>query len=203
MSALVRKPAPAFKATAVVNGGEFKDLSLESYKGKYVVLLFYPMDFTFVCPTELVAFNDALDKFKAVNCEVIGISCDSRFVHLSWVNTPRKQGGLGTDFKLPLLADQTQQISRDYGVLLEQDGHPLRGLFIIDEKGVVRMMQCNDLPVGRSVDETLRLVKAFQYTDVHGEVCPANFTVETAKAKPGLVADPKGKLAYFEAVNKA
>jgi len=189
--AQISKPAPFWEGKAVVNG-EFKDIKLTDYKGKYLVFFFYPMDFTFVCPTEIIAFSDRVQEFKKINTEVIAVSVDSVFTHLAWTNTPRKQGGLGK-MKIPLLADLTKQISKDYGVLLEDVGHTLRGLFIIDDKGVLRQITMNDLPVGRSVDETLRLVQAFQYTDKHGEVCPAGW-------KPGsdtIIPDPKEKLNYF------
>ena len=167
----VLAPAPYFSGTAVVKG-EFSTLKLTDFVGKYLILLFYPLDFTFVCPTEIIAFSDRFKEFQDLNTEVVGISTDSQFTHLAWVNTPRKQGGLGS-INLPLLSDLTHQISKDYGVYLEHLGHSLRGLFIIDGKGIVRQITMNDLPVGRSVDETLRLVQAFQYSDVHGEVCPA------------------------------
>lgn len=170
----VTQQAPHFKGTAVVNG-EFKELSLDNFKGKYLVLFFYPLDFTFVCPTEIVAFSDKANEFHDVNTEVVAVSVDSHFSHLAWTNTPRKNGGLG-NMNIPLLSDLTKQISRDYGVLLETPGIALRGLFIIDPNGIVRHMSVNDLPVGRSVEETLRLVKAFQYVETHGEVCPANWT---------------------------
>nr|AHL38196.1 peroxiredoxin 4 [Cyanea capillata] len=189
--ALISQPAPHWEGKAVVNG-EFKDLKLSDFKGKYLVFFFYPLDFTFVCPTEIIAFSDRIDEFKKINTEVVACSVDSVFTHLAWINTPRKQGGLGK-MRIPLLADLTKQIAKDYGVLLENEGNTLRGLFIIDDKGVLRQITMNDLPVGRSVDETLRLVQAFQYTDKHGEVCPAGW-------KPGadtIVPDPKEKLNYF------
>uniref|UniRef100_A0A8C4Z7F2 Thioredoxin-dependent peroxide reductase, mitochondrial n=1 Tax=Gadus morhua TaxID=8049 RepID=A0A8C4Z7F2_GADMO len=176
-AAAVTHPAPAFKGTAVHNG-EFKEMSLDDFKGKYLVLFFYPLDFTFVCPTEIIAFSDKANEFHDVNCEVVGVSVDSHFSHLAWMNTPRKAGGLG-HLHIPLLADLTKQISRDYGVLLEGPGIALRGLFLIDPQGVVKHMSVNDLPVGRSVEETLRLVKAFQFVETHGEVCPASWTPES------------------------
>ncbi|KAI0747385.1 thioredoxin-like protein, partial [Fomes fomentarius] len=191
MVATVQKPAPAFKATAVVDG-LFKDISLQDYLGQWVVLFFYPLDFTFVCPTEILAFNDALPQFQAINTVLLGASTDSHFSHLAWA-TPRKQGGLGPDLKLPLIADKTQKIARDYGVLIEEEGVALRGLFIIDPKGILRQITVNDLPVGRSVDETIRLVKAFQFTDEYGEVCPANWNEGSKTMK----ADPKGSSSTF------
>jgi len=190
--AQISKPAPDWSTKAVVDG-EFKDVKLSDYRGKYLVFFFYPLDFTFVCPTEIIAFSDRVHEFRAVNAEVIAVSVDSVFTHLAWINTPRKEGGLGK-LNIPLLADLTKQISKDYGVLLEDAGHTLRGLFIIDDRGILRQITMNDLPVGRSVDETLRLVQAFQYTDKHGEVCPAGW-------KPGadtIVPDPKEKLSYFQ-----
>lgn len=161
----VLKPAPYFHGTAVVKGAEFAELKLTDFAGKYLILLFYPLDFTFVCPTEIIAFSDRANEFEALNTAVVGVSTDSQFTHLAWVNTPRKQGGLG-HVNIPLLSDLTHQISKDYGVYLEHLGHSLRGLFIIDGNGIVRQITMNDLPVGRSVDETLRLVQAFQYADV-------------------------------------
>jgi len=189
--ALISKPAPDFQGAAVVNG-EFKDIKLSDYKGKYLVLFFYPLDFTFVCPTEIIAFSDRVDEFRKSNTEVVAVSVDSQFTHLAWINTPRAAGGLGK-IQIPLLSDLTHTISKDYGVLLEDAGHTLRGLFIIDDKSTLRQITMNDLPVGRSVDETLRLVQAFQYTDQHGEVCPAGW-------KPGadtIIPNPKDKLNYF------
>lgn len=189
--ARISKPAPQFKGTAVIDG-KMEQIKLDDYKGKYVILFFYPLDFTFVCPTEIIAFSDRNEEFKALNTQVIAASVDSQFTHLAWIKTPRNQGGLGK-MDIPILSDMTRQMSRDYGVLLEDEGHSLRGLFIIDDKGILRQITMNDLPVGRSVDETIRLVQAFQYTDQHGEVCPANW-------KPGkdtLKPDPKGKLEYF------
>ncbi|KAK6468898.1 peroxiredoxin-1-like isoform X1 [Huso huso] len=190
-NAKIGKPAPHFEATAVVDG-QFKVIKLSDYRGKYVVFFFYPLDFTFVCPTEITAFSDRVSDFKKINCEVIAASTDSQFSHLAWINTPRKQGGLGS-MKIPLLADLSQSISRDYGVLKEDEGIAYRGLFVIDDKGILRQITVNDLPVGRSVDETLRLVQAFQFSDQHGEVCPAGW-------KPGsdtIVPDVDKSKEYF------
>ncbi|KDR13051.1 peroxiredoxin 1-like [Zootermopsis nevadensis] len=192
----VQQPAPDFRGTAVVNQ-EFKEISLTDYKGKYLVLFFYPLDFTFVCPTEIIAFSERIQDFKAINTEIVGASTDSHFSHLGWINTPRKAGGLGP-ITYPLLADFSKKIARDYNVLVENAGVALRGLFIIDPKGVLVQMTVNDLPVGRSVDETLRLVKAFQFVEKHGEVCPANWKPDSPTIKP----DPKGSKSYFEKVNK-
>ncbi|XP_033340749.1 thioredoxin peroxidase 3 [Megalopta genalis] len=191
----VQKPAPDFAGTAVVDG-VFKDIKLSDYKGKYVVFFFYPLDFTFVCPTELIAFSERISEFKALNTQVIGVSTDSHFSHLAWINTPRKQGGLGGDLGYPLLSDFKKEISSKYNVLLE-DGIALRGLFIIDTEGILKQFSVNDLPVGRSVDETLRLIKAFQFVEKHGEVCPANWQPESKTIKP----NPKDSKEYFETVN--
>merc|ERR1739838_145398 len=171
--ARIGKEAPDFEAEAVVDG-DFQKVKLSDYRGKYVVFFFYPLDFTFVCPTEIIAFSDRVDEFRKIGAEVIGTSVDSHFTHLAWTKTPRKEGGLGK-MNIPLVSDLTKEISRNYGVLLEDQGITLRGLFIIDPQGVVRQITINDLPVGRSVDETLRLVQAFQYVDKNGEVCPAGW----------------------------
>ncbi|XP_053682292.1 peroxiredoxin-2 [Sabethes cyaneus] len=190
--AQVQKPAPKFNGIAVV-GNDFKDIKLDDFKGKYLVLFFYPLDFTFVCPTEIIAFSDRIQEFRALNTEIVGVSVDSHFSHLAWINTSRKNGGLGK-LEYPLLADITKKISADYGVLLDE-GISLRGLFIIDSTGVVRQITINDLPVGRSVDEALRLIKAFQFVEKHGEVCPANWDpkVNSDTIKP----DPKASQEYF------
>ncbi|CAF3652414.1 unnamed protein product [Adineta steineri] len=192
---VISKPAPEFKGQAVING-HFKDIQLSDYKGKYVVLFFYPLDFTFVCPTELVAFNEKLEEFRQLNTEVIGCSTDSIYTHLAWINTPRKQGGLG-GLKYPLLSDFSKEISRRYGILIEDNGGiALRGLFIIDPKQNLRQITINDLPVGRSVDEILRLVKAFQFVEKHGEVCPANWNDKT---NPNTIKpNPTESKEYFQ-----
>jgi len=194
--ARVKKPAPYFEAEAVMPNGEFKKIKLTDYKGKYLVLFFYPLDFTFVCPTEIIAFSDRAAEFRAIGCEVLAASVDSHFSHLAWTERDRKKGGLGK-MEIPILSDLTKEISRKYGILLEDEGVSLRGLFIIDDKQVLRQITVNDLPVGRSVDETLRLVQAFKYTDEHGEVCPAGW-------KPGaatMIADPSGSQTYFNNAN--
>ncbi|XP_053674239.1 uncharacterized protein LOC128724539 [Anopheles nili] len=193
--ALISRPAPEFEATAVVDGA-FKKIKLSDYRGKYLVFFFYPLDFTFVCPTEILAFSDRVAEFKKLNAEVIAASIDSHFTHLAWINTPRKEGGLGK-INIPLVSDITHNISKDYGVFLDDLGHTLRGLFIIDDRGVLRQITMNDLPVGRSVDETLRLVQAFQYTDKHGEVCPAGWV----PGQDTIVPNPKEKMKYFEKNN--
>lgn len=195
MPAQVQKEAPDFAAAAVINGAitaDDKPFKLSNTRGKYVVLFFYPLDFTFVCPTEIIAFSDRIAEFEKRNCQVIGVSVDSAFTHLAWINTPRKLGGLG-DLKYPLVADLTKKISADYGVLLE-GGISLRGLFVIDQKGIVRAITIHDLPLGRSVDESLRVLDALQHYEKHGEVCPANW-------KPGdATIDTKNAQAYFEKV---
>jgi len=174
--------APTFKAAAVVNN-ELGEVDLASYKGKYVVLLFYPADFTFVCPTEILAFSERSDEIRKAGGEVIGISCDSVHSHLAYVKTDQMNGGLGP-VKIPLVADKTMAISKAYGVLKEDDGISFRGLYIIDGKGKIRQITINDLPVGRSVDETIRLLEAFRFTDEHGEVCPANWRPGKKTFKP-------------------
>jgi peroxiredoxin 1 len=181
---VLTKETPAFKATAVVKG-DFKDINLSDYKGKYVVLFFYPLDFTFVCPTEILAFNDRIGEFHDINCELLACSTDSEFSHHAWTNVPRKKGGLGS-LDLPLIADKNMAISKKYGVLKEDAGIAFRGLFIIDDKGNLRQITINDLPVGRDVDETLRLVKAFQFTDKYGEVCPAGWKPGEPTIKPSI-----------------
>lgn len=191
MSVLVTKEAPAFKAEAVMPDGSFKEVSLSDYRGKYVVLFFYPLDFTFVCPTEIIAFSEAAAQFEALGVQLLGCSVDSKFSHLAWVNTPRKQGGLG-GIKYPLIADLNKEIVKNYDVLLP-GGVALRGLFLIDKAGVVRHQVVNDLPLGRSVDEALRMVKALQYVEKNGEVCPANWKEGAATIKP----DPKGSQTFF------
>lgn len=193
-AAEVAKPAPDFKGTAVINGA-FKEIKLADYKGKYVVLFFYPLDFTFVCPTEIIAFSEAASQFKALNTELVAASTDSHFSHLAWINTPRKKGGLGS-LNIPLLSDYTKNIAKEYGILLDS-GIALRGLFLIDPQGVLRQITVNDLPVGRSVDEVLRLVKAFQFVEKHGEVCPANWKPDSPTIKP----DPEKAMEYFEKNN--
>lgn len=176
VKAIIQKAAPVFSGTAYcpVSKG-FKQVSLADYAGKYVVLFFYPLDFTFVCPTEIIEFSNKAEAFRQIGCEVVGVSIDSHFSHKAWVELPREHGGLG-GLQIPLLADLNKTVSQDYGVLIDGAGIALRGTFIIDGKGVLRHSSVNDLPVGRNVNETLRLVKAFQFTDVHGEVCPAGWS---------------------------
>ena len=182
MSLLVTQKAPDFKATAVMDDNTFKEISLDDYKGKYTLLFFYPLDFTFVCPSEILAFNDRLQEFKERNCELLGVSIDSHFTHLAWKNTDVNKGGIG-NIQYPLIADVKKSIARDYGVLFN-DSVALRGLFLIDTKGIIRHSVVNDLPLGRSVDEALRVVDALQYTEEHGEVCPANWKKGEAAMTP-------------------
>jgi len=191
MPAFVTKPAPEFEAVAVVNG-DFKTVKLSDYKGKYVVLFFYPLDFTFVCPTEIIAFSDRIEEFHKRGAEVLGCSVDSQFSHLAWIKTSRADGGLG-GLKYPLVADLSKKISADYGVLLD-GGVALRGTFLIDKNGVLRHALVNDLPLGRNIDEYLRLIDAIEFNEKHGEVCPANW-------QPGqdtMKADPTGSQEYFK-----
>jgi len=174
MASLVTQKAPDFTATAVMPNNTFKeDFKLSDYHGKYVVLFFYPLDFTFVCPSEIIAFDKKLDEFRQRNCEVIGVSVDSQFSHFAWKNTEPKAGGIG-NVCFPLVADLSKNISRDYGVLFNES-IALRGLFLIDKEGVVRHSVVNDLPLGRNISEALRMVDALQFFEEHGDVCPANW----------------------------
>ena len=183
MSVLVGKAAPEFTAAAVMPNGSINDgLSLADYKGKYVVLFFYPLDFTFVCPTEIIAFSDRAKDFEDLGVQLLGVSIDSHFSHLAWRNTPRNEGGIG-EIAYPLVADLNKQIAKDYDVLLDA-GIALRGLFLIDKDGVVQHQVVNNLPLGRSVDEALRMVKALQFFEANGEVCPANWQEGARTIKP-------------------
>lgn len=183
MSTLVTKQAPDFVATAVMPNNTMKeDFKLSDLRGKYVVLFFYPLDFTFVCPSEIIAFDNALDAFKEKNCEVIGVSIDSQYTHWAWKNTPVKEGGIG-NIRYPLVADLDKKISRHYGVLLDV-GIALRGTFLIDKEGIIRHAVTNDLPLGRNVMETLRMVDALQFHENNGDVCPANWQEGDDAMKP-------------------
>ena len=195
MPTLVTKPAPDFTATAVMGDNSFNELTLSSLRGKYVVLFFYPLDFTFVCPSEIIAFDKALPKFKQKGAEVLGVSVDSHFTHLAWKNTPRNQGGIG-QVSYPLISDLNKKISSAYGVLTE-GGVALRGLFLIDKAGTVRHALVNDLPLGRNVDEALRMLDALKFHETHGEVCPANWKDGEEAMKPTAkgVAEYLGKHA--------
>jgi peroxiredoxin (alkyl hydroperoxide reductase subunit C) len=188
----VGQPAPDFTATAVVNQS-FKVLKLSDYRGKYVVLFFYPLDFTFVCPTEIVAFSDRYDEFAEVNTEILGISVDSEFSHLAWIQSDRKEGGVG-DIAYPLVSDLRKEISQAYNVLDPEAGVALRGLFIIDKEGIVQHATINNLSFGRSVDETLRTLKALQHVQSHpDEVCPVDWQL----GDPTMVPDPIKSKVYF------
>eukprot|EP00775_Hariotina_reticulata_P001363 gene1363-1704_t len=188
---LVGSPAPEFKAVAVHND-QFIEVSLQAYKGKYVVLFFYPLDFTFVCPTELTAYSDKDDEFKKMGAQVLGVSVDSQFAHLQWSRQPRNEGGVG-DLKYPLVSDLKKEISEAYGVLT-QEGVALRGLFIIDKEGVVQHATINNLAFGRNVDETIRILQAVQYTQSNpDEVCPAGWKPGEKTMKP----TPKESKEYF------
>lgn len=195
MGVLIGKLAPDFKAKAVVNGQIVSDFSLQQYRGKNVVFFFYPLDFTFVCPTELHAFQEKLEEFEKRNTQVIGCSVDSCYSHLAWLGTPRSKGGIeGIDY--PLVADLNKTISRDYDVLCDQQGISYRGLFLIDKEGIVRHQIVNDLFLGRSVDEALRTLDALHYYELHGEVCPANWQ----QGKKGFKATQEGLEKYFASV---
>lgn len=182
MSTLVTQQAPDFSASAVLPDNSFGTIELSQLKGKYVILFFYPLDFTFVCPSEILAFHHKIEEFKKKNCAVIGVSVDSHFTHLAWRNTDVNQGGIG-QIGYPLVSDIKKQISRAYGVL-HDDSIALRGLFLIDKEGVVKHALVNDLPLGRNVDEALRMLDALQYTEEHGEVCPANWHEGEEAMKP-------------------
>lgn len=195
MPTLVSRPAPDFTAQAVMPDGSFKELKLSDYKGKYVILFFYPLDFTFVCPTEIVQFSDQVKDFESRNTQVIGVSIDSQFSHLAWRNTDRKKGGIG-QIDYPLVADLDKNISRAYDVLAD-GGIAFRGLFLIDKEGTVQHQLVNNLPLGRNIDEALRMVDSLQHFENNGEVCPANWS----KGKDSMKPDPKGSLDYFEKNN--
>ena len=182
MCTLVTQQAPDFTAQAVMPNNTFADLTLSSTRGKYVVLFFYPLDFTFVCPSEILAFDRKLAEFKKRNCEVIGVSVDSQYTHLAWKSTPLREGGLG-DVQFPLVSDLKKDIARAYGVLLDE-AVALRGLFLIDKNGIVRHELVNDLPLGRSVDEALRLLDALQFFETYGDVCPADWHPGEEAIKP-------------------
>ena len=186
--------APDFATTAVVDQ-EFKDITLSQYRGKYVVLFFYPLDFTFVCPTEITAFSDRYSDFSSKNTEILGVSVDSKFSHLAWIQTPRNEGGIG-DINYPLVSDLKREICQSYNVLNE-DGEADRGLFIINPNGIIMHSTINKAPVGRNIDETLRVLQAYQYVESHpDEVCPAGWTPGDKTMKE----DPKGSKEYFSAL---
>lgn len=191
----VGQSAPDFTATAVVDQ-EFKTIKLSDYRGKYVILFFYPLDFTFVCPTEITAFSDRYPEFKDVNTEVLGVSVDSEFSHLAWIQTERKMGGVG-DLNYPLISDIKKEISAAYNVLDPDAGVALRGLFIIDKEGVIQHSTVNNLSFGRSVDETLRVLQAIQHVQAHPEeVCPVDWQPGEKTMNP----DPVKSKDFFAAV---
>jgi len=174
MSQFIGQQAPDFTATAVMPDGSFnEEFKLSDYRGKYVVLFFYPLDFTFVCPSEIIEFSKKIGEFESRDTQVIGVSVDSQFSHWAWRNTPVNEGGIG-EVKYPLVADITKTISRDYGVLID-DSVALRGTFLIDKDGVIQHMVVNNLPLGRNIDEAVRMVDALQHFEKHGEVCPAGW----------------------------
>lgn len=173
MSTLVTRPAPAFKAKAVLPDGGFGEIDLAQFRGKHVIVYFYPLAFTFVCPTEIIAFDRKIEEFKARGCEIVGVSVDSVHTLAAWRDTPVKEGGIGA-IRHPVVSDLSKKIARDYGLLFEEEV-ALRGLFLIDKEGVVRHALVNDLPLGRSVDEALRTLDALQFYEANGEVCPADW----------------------------
>jgi len=192
MAVLVGKAAPDFTATAVLGNNEIKDITLSAVtKGKYAVVFFYPLDFTFVCPSELIAFDHRLDEFKKRNVEVLGVSIDSQFSHLAWKNTPVDKGGIGK-VGYTLVADVKHEICKAYDVE-SAGGVAFRGSFLIDKSGVVQHQVVNNLPLGRNIDEMIRMVDALQFTEEHGEVCPAGWS----KGKAGMNASPDGVAKYL------
>ncbi len=194
MALIVTTPAPDFTATAVMPDNSFKEgFKLSDYRGQYVLLFFYPLNFTFVCPTEILSFNRAVQQFSENNCQLIGISIDSHFSHLAWKKTPVNEGGIG-NIQYPLVSDLDKSISRDYHVLLDS-GIALRGLFLIDREGIVRHQVVNDLPLGRNVNEALRILLALQFTEKYGEVCPANWQ----QGEDALTPTPEGVATYLAA----
>ncbi len=193
MSVLVSKQAPDFTAAAVLADGSINEaFSLSDYKGKYVVLFFYPLDFTFVCPSELIAFDHRIKEFEARGVQVIGCSIDSQFTHLAWRNTAVNDGGIGA-VAYPLVADVKHEICQAYDVEFAEAGVAFRGSFLIDTKGVVRHQVVNDLPLGRNVDEMLRMIDALQFTEEHGEVCPAGWN----KGDKGMTPTGEGVASYL------
>jgi peroxiredoxin (alkyl hydroperoxide reductase subunit C) len=193
MSVLVGKKAPDFTAAAVLPDGSINSsFSLSDYKGRYVVLFFYPLDFTFVCPTELIAFSRRIEEFESRSVQVIGCSIDSQFTHVAWRNTPIEEGGIGS-VTYPLVADVKHEVCKAYDVEFEQAGVAFRGSFLIDENGIVRHQVVNDLPLGRNVDEMLRMIDALQFTEKYGEVCPAGWN----KGEKGMTPTREGVSAYL------
>lgn len=191
MSVLVAQEAPEFTAQAVMPDNSFQEISLSDYKGKYVVLFFYPLDFTFVCPSEIIAFDKRLSEFKSRGVEVIGVSIDSHFSHLAWKNTEIKNGGIGK-VQYPLVADINKAVTDAYDVRTGP-GIALRGSFLIDKEGIVQHQVINNLSLGRDIDEMLRVVDALQFTEEHGEVCPAGWQ----KGKAGMKGSTEGVAEYL------
>jgi peroxiredoxin (alkyl hydroperoxide reductase subunit C) len=192
MAVLVGREAPNFTAQAVLPDGSFKPIKLSDFRGKYVILYFYPLDFTFVCPSEIIAFDNHLGEFKERNCEILGVSVDSHFTHHAWRNTPVDKGGIGP-IKYPLVADLTKSIARDYDVLTPDGAVAYRGLFLIDKNGIIRHQIVNDLPLGRSIDEAVRMLDALQFNETQGEVCPANWR----KGQEGMKPNAAGVATYL------
>lgn len=198
MSVLVGKEAPDFTAQAVYADNSIKELNLKTHiKGKFGVLFFWPLDFTFVCPSEIIAFDNRVEEFKKRGVELIGVSVDSQYTHYAWKNTPVDKGGIG-NIRFPMVADITKSIARDYDVLLN-NSVAFRGTFLIDKKGVVRHQLINDLPLGRNVEETLRTIDALIFHEEHGEVCPANWK----KGDKGMTATAEGVASYLKDNAKA
>jgi peroxiredoxin (alkyl hydroperoxide reductase subunit C) len=197
MTSLVTRPAPDFTATAVLGDDTFDEsFTLSALRGKYVVLFFYPLDFTFVCPTEILAFDEALDEFRSRNVEVVGVSVDSHYSHLAWKNTAVDDGGIGP-IRFPLVSDLKKEISRSYEVLYN-DEVALRGLFLIDREGIIRHAVINDLPLGRNVSEALRMVDALRFHEEKGEVCPANWS----EGEAGMEESHDGVVDYLSKFSK-
>ena len=192
MAVLVGKKAPDFSAKAVVDGSQIDDFTLSDHAGHYIVLFFYPLDFTFVCPTELHAFQEKEEEFKKRGAKLIGCSVDSSFSHLAWLQTPKAKGGI-EGVKYPIVADLTKTIAREYDVLKEDEGIAYRGLFLIDKEGVVRHQIVNDLPLGRSIDEALRMLDSLIFFEKNGEVCPANWK----EGEKSMTPDQAGLSKYF------
>lgn len=188
---MIGKPAPSFSCKAVIKG-EIKDLSLDDFQGQAKVIFFYPLDFSFICPTELHAFQDALEEFEKRKTVLLGISVDSVYAHLAWYEQPKEEGGIA-GVSYPLLSDITKSISRAYGALDEEEGVAFRALFVIDKQNIIQSMHINNLSLGRNVNEVLRLVDAVEFVETHGEVCPANWSL----GKDGMVPTHAGVVDYF------
>jgi peroxiredoxin (alkyl hydroperoxide reductase subunit C) len=191
MESLVGKKAPYFEGDAVI-GADFKKISLNDFKGRHLCLFFYPLDFTFVCPTELHAFSEKIEEFQKRNCDVLACSIDSKFSHAAWLRTPKTEGGI-QGVKYPILADIHKTVARSYGTLFEEGGVAFRGLFLIDKNQVVQHVTLNNLPLGRNVEEVIRVLDAMQYHEEHGEVCPANWK----KGDKALKASNEGLKTFF------